>query len=458
TVSVRGDTLYEPDETLLLNLSNPVNVALNNTQAVGSIINDDPKPDQPDLLIRKGTEPDSSFAIDNVYQTTPSGDQIEAQIVPAKAKATHAVRVQNNGGSTRTFLLKAAESSGVGWTVVYKSGGTVITSAIKGTGTTTSSLAPGAAAVITVEMTPGGTVAENASKSATIRAYLGGSDKTTIKDAVQAVTVKKTIKQPDGLIRRLNETDASYAEDNIYQTTPAGNQIETQTVTRGTKAVSLVKVQNDGNVSQSFTVKAAETTATGWTVAYKVGTTAVTNSIKALGYKTPVLSPGSSVIITVEMTPGSGVATGGSKSSTIRTMVGSSVLDAVQATTIVGTVASLSASVTSTRSQEKARIVWQDEPPEEMAAGMNYAVSWQVIGGWQVTHTYVVMSNSPDPSRNPTAMTEVLAGDPGLFRSWIPAPSSGGLYYQVIAVVDGRMVASEVLYGATAGKKSQRGG
>ncbi|MBI3922981.1 MAG: hypothetical protein HY318_16285, partial [Armatimonadetes bacterium] len=63
TVSVRGDTLYEPDETLLLNLSSPVNVALNNAQAVGSIVNDDPKPDQPDLLIRKGTEPDSSFAI-----------------------------------------------------------------------------------------------------------------------------------------------------------------------------------------------------------------------------------------------------------------------------------------------------------------------------------------------------------------------------------------------------------
>ncbi|HZH33801.1 MAG TPA: Calx-beta domain-containing protein, partial [Pyrinomonadaceae bacterium] len=41
SVSVRGDTSIEPDETFFLNLSSPVNVVLQNAQAIGTIVNDD---------------------------------------------------------------------------------------------------------------------------------------------------------------------------------------------------------------------------------------------------------------------------------------------------------------------------------------------------------------------------------------------------------------------------------
>ncbi len=41
-VLVLGDTLYEPDETFTMTLSNPVNATLSNSQTIGTIQNDDP--------------------------------------------------------------------------------------------------------------------------------------------------------------------------------------------------------------------------------------------------------------------------------------------------------------------------------------------------------------------------------------------------------------------------------
>jgi len=43
-VTVLGDNTFEPDETFLINLANPSNVAIANTQAIGTIVNDDPVP------------------------------------------------------------------------------------------------------------------------------------------------------------------------------------------------------------------------------------------------------------------------------------------------------------------------------------------------------------------------------------------------------------------------------
>ena len=38
---VNGDTLFEPDETFFVNLSNPTNAAIARAQGVGTIVNDD---------------------------------------------------------------------------------------------------------------------------------------------------------------------------------------------------------------------------------------------------------------------------------------------------------------------------------------------------------------------------------------------------------------------------------
>jgi hypothetical protein len=66
---------------------------------------------QADLLIKKGDEPDTAFALNDVYQTIPSGDQIETQIVGLGETTTFQVKVENDGDSAQTFQLLASESS-----------------------------------------------------------------------------------------------------------------------------------------------------------------------------------------------------------------------------------------------------------------------------------------------------------------------------------------------------------
>ena len=44
TVSVGGDTTFEPDETFLVRLSNPVRATIGDTEGTGTIVNDDPEP------------------------------------------------------------------------------------------------------------------------------------------------------------------------------------------------------------------------------------------------------------------------------------------------------------------------------------------------------------------------------------------------------------------------------
>src|SRR5205814_3966469 len=53
-VKVIGELLNETDETFFVNLSNPTNAVLADTQATGTILNDDPLPD------RKSTRLNSS--------------------------------------------------------------------------------------------------------------------------------------------------------------------------------------------------------------------------------------------------------------------------------------------------------------------------------------------------------------------------------------------------------------
>ncbi|MBI3921894.1 MAG: hypothetical protein HY318_10800, partial [Armatimonadetes bacterium] len=308
-------------------------------------------------------------------------------------------------------------------------------------------LAPGNSLTITVEMTPAGTVAESAQKSATINAFNDKAD-TTVRDSVRATTTKLTNTQPDALIKKSTEPDSDYALDNVYQTTPSGDQIEAQTVAKGGKATYSVRIQNDGNTTRTFVVKATETSATRWTVTYKVGTQNITTAIKGTGRTTASLAPGAFEIITVDMTAPGTLAKGSSKSTTLRvflTGVHTTVRDTVQATTTVGT------SSLVYRDEEPAsepRVAWVVAPPATLAAGMNYAVSWEVLGGKAVSHTCIVMSADPEPTKNPMAMTDIQSGKPGVFKAWVPAPSKGLLYYQVVAIVDGKTYLTEVVYGA----------
>ncbi len=292
-----------------------------------------------DLLVRAGPENDSAYALDNVYQSAPEGDQVEMQEVAQPETVRYWVKVQNDSATARAFVLKAAESTEAGWRVLYKVGETDITAQIKGTGGYPTALlnAYGGSALLQVELTPGAGVAGGTRKSATVRVHLDAADRVA-RDAVQAVASVRRLVRPDLLIRRATEADSAYGTNDVYQTEPADNQVERQSLLPGVAASYVVKVQNDGNTAGPVTLKGQEAGTSGWTVVYRVGGQDVTARVRAGTYVTPALAPGAGMAMVVEMTPVASLAAGAQKSVTLMARLSATdtaVQDAVRAISTV---------------------------------------------------------------------------------------------------------------------------
>lgn len=141
---------------------------------------------QPDLLIKRGNQTESSFAVNNVYQGAPSGEQIESQSIARGSAATYQVRIQNDLTSARGFILKAAENAVSNWNVTYSLGSQDITNGMKSKwGWETGPIPSTGNKTITVRITPNNSAATGSSKQTTIKSYLDNSD-TTGRDAVRA--------------------------------------------------------------------------------------------------------------------------------------------------------------------------------------------------------------------------------------------------------------------------------
>src|SRR5690606_5346228 len=57
----------------------------------------------PDFLIKSSVEPNSSYALDNVYQSVPSGAQIESQVTTVGVKKIYQAKIENDGSSSQSF-------------------------------------------------------------------------------------------------------------------------------------------------------------------------------------------------------------------------------------------------------------------------------------------------------------------------------------------------------------------
>lgn len=119
------------------------------------------------------------------------------------------------------------------------------------------------------------------------------------------VFVDRAFRRPDGLIR---VGSAAFVGDNVLNTTAAG-QKRSARVRRTGKAVFTVRVQNDGNVADRLTVKAARGTK-AYTVVYRRGTTNITSAVVAGTFRTPTLAPGASTDLTVIVRPTKRATTG----------------------------------------------------------------------------------------------------------------------------------------------------
>ncbi len=86
-IEIKGDALDEPDETFLVNLTNPVNATLARSQAIGTILDDDP----PGILIDDITVNAAKGPVTAVFTvglTSPSLDLVRVDYATANVSAT----------------------------------------------------------------------------------------------------------------------------------------------------------------------------------------------------------------------------------------------------------------------------------------------------------------------------------------------------------------------------------
>ena len=181
TVSVPLTANAAEGETFVVNLSSAVNAWIADAQGVATVTET-----QPDLQIKSFYEPEAAYGLNDVYQSTPSGGQIESLHL-AGTKTAFRFKLQNDSPHPRGFLLKTVESPEAGWTLVYKAGNNDIGPALRSAlGYATPVLASGASQIITLEMTRSANT--TGSKTVTLNAFLPGDD-STVRDTVRAVSI-----------------------------------------------------------------------------------------------------------------------------------------------------------------------------------------------------------------------------------------------------------------------------
>ncbi|MDQ3814541.1 MAG: hypothetical protein M3347_11395, partial [Armatimonadota bacterium] len=338
TVFVNGDTVGEPTETFVVNLSNPSYATINDGQGVGTIVDNDPRPD---LLIKQLNEPASAFALNNVYQPAPSGQQVEVIGTDPGVAAVHQIKVENDSSTNRSFLVKATESGAIGFSMTYKVGGSDISAAIVNGGYTTPLLSPGAAVIITLTAIPARNLSPFRIRDSILRVFFNGSD-TTVRDAVHARTFVNAT--ADLLLKLQSEAASAFALNNVYQLVPENQQVRVQGTNPGATLIYQVKVENDSPTTRNFVVRATQGSGDGWFIKYRSGPTDITTAVLGSGYTTVSLAPGASEILAVEVTPSSSLPPGRVKDVVLNvflTGTDSTPRDAVRARSFVHATADL---------------------------------------------------------------------------------------------------------------------
>jgi hypothetical protein len=110
TVNVVGDLVYEPDETFNVNLSNPTNASVANTQGNGVILNDDPPPPSISIGDATVTEGDKGNT-KAVFTVSLSGSsKLPVQVLYATADGTATVKTDYKSAIGK-LTFKAGETS-----------------------------------------------------------------------------------------------------------------------------------------------------------------------------------------------------------------------------------------------------------------------------------------------------------------------------------------------------------
>jgi uncharacterized membrane protein len=134
--------------------------------------------------------------------------------------------------------------------------------------------------------------------------------------------------QPDLLIKAANAPDSAYQINNQY----TGIQEAVQLVTPAGWAIYQVRLQNDGNNSDTYVITGSPAPA-GWTVKYYLNFQDITGAMTGGGYLTSDIFPAvDGLDVRVEVQPGPGIPAGESASLNI---IATSVGDAQKSDTVV---------------------------------------------------------------------------------------------------------------------------
>lgn len=247
---------------------------------------------QPDMLIR--AEADTLYIGDDIYNAS-GYNQVRTQTARRDAPAVYVLKVQNDGTATDSFLLTGV-GGGAGWVVTYTdgpAGGADITTQVTGAGWTVGPLASGAIRELRVEVAfePGTPPALPHQLIVSARSLADSAAVDTVRGITTGLTSPS---QPDMLIRRT--ADPLYVGNDIYNTT-GQDQTVSDTAGWDRPAVYVLKLQNDGSISDSFLVTGTGGGA-GWVVTYYDAAedgADITSQVTGSGYAVGPLAAGNSV-------------------------------------------------------------------------------------------------------------------------------------------------------------------
>jgi hypothetical protein len=137
-------------------------------------------------------------------------------------------------------------------------------------------------------------------------------------------TVDTGTHRPDGQIA----AGGKYAGNNIYNTTGT-KQTKTQSISAGHTIAFQVKLENDGNESDSYSLQGSDSIK-GFAVSYLIGTTDVTSKVKAGTYQFP-LGSGQTKLLTVRVAVSKAKATSRTFNITVASLHDPSKVDVVKA-------------------------------------------------------------------------------------------------------------------------------
>ncbi len=133
-------------------------------------------------------------------------------------------------------------------------------------------------------------------------------DGTTRDSSTPVDVLGLSLRRPDGRVR---VGAGVFVGNNIYNATGSG-QTQTGSSARGGTITFGISIQNDGNLGESFRVKASGSASSAYTVKYFRGSTDITASIVAGTYRTPSVAPAANHLITARVTVRPSAAVGSS--------------------------------------------------------------------------------------------------------------------------------------------------